>query len=339
MLELIFDYSLFLAKAVTVLVVALIILGFIISSLSQPNKTEGHLQILNLGKRYSNLHEEISAQIPSITSSTGEKPAPRRRWWHFKRKEADKTRPVAYILSFDGDLEASDLPSLRQEINSVLLAAQPQDEVLIKLDSPGGTVTGYGLVAAQLSRLTAANIPLTVAVDQVAASGGYLAACVANTIRAAPFALIGSIGVILQMPNFNRLLKKNAIDFEQITAGKHKRDISMFGEVGEPERQHAHERLAEIHQAFIAQVQEHRSEANLEQVRQGDVWLASEAQKLGLIDELGTSDDWLLARRNSHHLLALRWHSPKNWSQKWLPRSLTAISALLSLLPRRLGSK
>ncbi len=177
--------------------------------------------------------------------------------------------------------------------------------MLIRLESPGGVVSGYGLAAAQLQRIRDKNIPLTVCIDKVAASGGYLMACVANTIIAAPFAIIGSIGVVAQMPNFHRWLKKNNIDVELLTAGEYKRTLTLFGENTEKGRQKFQEDLEQIHSAFRHYVLENRSQLDIDKVSTGEHWLATDAFELRLVDKLATSDDYLIKKMADYQAFKL----------------------------------
>jgi hypothetical protein len=170
------------------------------------------------------------------SSGTGERPLTK-----FLLHQDDTAAPTSqqqqppqkkriFIARFPGDVQASQVDTLRQEVTGILLAAAAarqsddddmmQDEALIVLQSGGGTVTGYGLAAAQLQRLKSAGIPLTIAVEQVAASGGYMMACIADRIVASPFAVLGSIGVISDIPNVYERLKSEGIEFQTVTAGK-----------------------------------------------------------------------------------------------------------------------
>jgi serine protease SohB len=220
------------------------------------------------------------------------------------RKKAAKTEKPPdkriYVLDFKGDIGASAVKRLGREIDAVLTVARPgADEVVVRIDSPGGVVTGYGLAATQLTRLREAKVALTACVDQVAASGGYLMACVADRIVAAPFALLGSIGVVAQVPNLNRLLKKNDIDFEEMTAGEFKRSVSILGEITPAGREHFRGKLDATHEAFKSFVQRSRPGLDIAKVANGDAWLGREALDLGLIDELAASDDYLFRRRDA----------------------------------------
>jgi len=235
------------------------------------------------------------------------------------RKKEAKPDKRLYVLRFKGDITASSVGRLGREIDTVLSVARPGlDEVVTRLDSPGGTVTGYGLAAAELRRFVSAKIPLTVCVDQVAASGGYMMACVADRILAAPFALVGSIGVIAQVPNVNRLLKKNDIDFEEITAGEFKRTVSVFGEITDAGREHFRAKLDSTHDAFKRFVLASRPKVDIEKLGNGDVWLASEAVALGLVDELSTADDYLFRARQNARLYEVTMHARQGRLRQWL---------------------
>ena len=326
------DYALFVAKAGTVFVLVAILIGTLRSG--KRSYRQGFLHVESLSARYRNTSARLALKPeerqsgkdkgkgakskdsePDDVAQMQDEP----KGWRAKRRQSklEQQLPTVYVLDFVGDVRATQVASLREEVSATLAAAREGDEVLVRLDSGGGTVTGYGLVAAQLARLRQAELPLTVAINQVAASGGYLAACVADKLMAAPFAIIGSIGVILQMPNLNRLLQEHKVDYEQITAGRNKRHLTLFGEVGEPERERAREELDRIHKAFLDEVGRYRDKVDLKTVGEGDIWLAAEALELGLVDELGTSDDWLMARRKTHRLLQLKWR-PRKPLRSWL---------------------
>jgi serine protease SohB len=202
-------------------------------------------------------------------------------------------RKRVFVLDFKGDVRASAVAGLKEEITALLTVATSGDEVVVRIDSGGGTVHGYGLAAAQLHRLKSRGIPLTVTVDKIAASGGYLMACVADRILAAPFAIIGSIGVIMQLPNFNRVLKEHNVDFEQITSGKFKRTLTVFGENTEKGRAKIREEIAETHELFKAFVKDFRGDLDIEEISTGEHWYGIDALERKLVDLIQTSDDYL----------------------------------------------
>ena len=208
--------------------------------------------------------------------------------------EAEHARKRIFVLDFDGDVAAQGVESLREEITAVLSLAKPIDEVILKLQSPGGMVHAYGLAASQLQRIKDAKVRLTICVDNVAASGGYMMACLADRIVAAPFAIIGSIGVVVQLPNFHRVLKKNDVDFEVISAGEYKRTLSTFGEITEKGRSKVQEDVETIHELFKGWVKTHRPSVEIDKVATGETWVGSQAKERYLVDELNTSDAVLL---------------------------------------------
>ena len=199
-----------------------------------------------------------------------------------------------YVVDFNGSLDASEVKTLREAINLILATAESSDEVLIRLESPGGTVNGYGLCASELERLKAKKIHLTVAVDEIAASGGYLMGSVADKIIAAPFAYIGSIGVVVEFPNFNKVLKKYDVEYEQLTVGEYKRTISTWGENTDEAREHVKEQMTMIQKAFKQHVKKHRPNIDIDKIANGDHWLAQDALALGLVDEIKTSDEYIM---------------------------------------------
>ena len=200
-----------------------------------------------------------------------------------------------FVLNFDGDIRASAVENLREEISAIVQVARPADEVLLRLESSGGMVHTYGLAASQLKRLRSAGVRLTASVDEVAASGGYMMACVAEKIIAAPFAVIGSIGVVAQIPNFNRLLKEHNVDFELHTAGEYKRTLTLFGENTAAAREKFREELEDTHALFKTFVNDNRPQLDIAQVATGEHWYGTRAIERRLIDTIQTSDDYLLA--------------------------------------------
>jgi serine protease SohB len=233
-----------------------------------------------------------------------------------KKKKDDETRPTVYVLDFDGDLLATSVTSLREEVSAITAVAKPQDEVVVRLESPGGAVSHYGLAAAQLARLREKNVKLTVCVDRVAASGGYMMACVADRIVAAPFAIIGSIGVVAQVPNLHRLLKKHDVDFEEMTAGEFKRTVSVFGEITPKGRQKFIEQLDETHSLFKQFVKTNRPKLDVDQVATGEYWLARRGVELGLVDQLSTSDDYLIDRVKDANVYSVSFKPEHGWRQR-----------------------
>lgn len=242
-------------------------------------------------------------------------------------------RPRVFVLDFHGDIRASAVTTLREEISALLQVAGTSDEVVVRLESPGGMVHSYGLAASQLARVRSRGIRLTAVVDKVAASGGYMMACVADRVVAAPFAVIGSIGVVMQLPNFHRWLKDNNIDFELLTAGEHKRTLTLFGENSEPARSKAREELEETHRLFKEFIATYRPALELDRVATGEHWFASRALELGLVDELMTSDDYLLQRLDTHDVYTLSLQKPRPLLQRLAERFAEESRALRGRLP------
>jgi serine protease SohB len=283
------DYGLFLAQVLTVVVIVGAALLFVIAVAKRGGGDGEHLTV-------KHLNEELEKRADQVQRVLLDKPEFKQRIKARKREKkasAKADRRRVFVLDFKGDLRASATASLREEISAVLAVAREHDEVLLRLENSGGFVHEHGLAASQLSRLTSRGLRLTVAVDKVAASGGYLMACVADHLLAAPFAVIGSIGVIQQLPNFHRLLEEKGIDFEMITAGRYKRTLTMFGENTDEGRSKLKQELEDVHGLFKQEIAVRRPQVDLDSVATGEHWYGKQAHELKLIDEIGTSDDWL----------------------------------------------
>lgn len=315
-MEFLSEYGMFLAKAVTILAVVLAATAGIValSSRGAPGRTKEHLEVKNLNDKYRDTAQALrSAMLPPPLAKKAAKEEKKRLKTEAKqiKQKPETGRHRLFVLDFHGDIRASAVNALREEISAVLSVATADDEVLVRLESAGGMVHAYGLAASQLQRIKQHNIPLTVAVDKVAASGGYMMACVATRILAAPFAVLGSIGVITQLPNFHRLLKKNNIDFEQITAGDFKRTLTLFGENTDVARQKLRDEVEDVHTLFKAYVIEHRPLLDIERVATGEHWHGIRALDLKLIDELCTSDDYLMNASEKRDLFEVRFVAKK----------------------------
>lgn len=248
--------------------------------------------------------------------------------------ETPTERPRVYVLRFEGDIRASSVESLREEITAILTMARPeQDRAIVCLESPGGMVPSYGLAAAQLARLREAGMDLTVTVDRVAASGGYMMAAVGHRIVAAPFAVLGSIGVVAQIPNFHRWLTRNDIDIELLTAGEYKRTLTMLGENTDEGRKKFREQLEEAHELFKTFLTRYRPQLDLEQVATGEHWYGEQAREMGLADELRTSDDLLLELIREADVFELTYHRPQTLGR----RVTVAMEAFLERVLRSQG--
>lgn len=232
------------------------------------------------------------------------------------KKNTAQEKPKLWLLDFKGDISATQTQALREEVSLILSLIEKGDEVAVRLENPGGAVHEHGLAASQLLRFKDRGIPLTVLVDKVAASGGYLMACVADKILAAPFAIIGSIGVIAQLPNFNRWLEERGIDFEQVTAGKHKRTLTMFGKNTEEGREKLREEIEDIHALFKDQIVKYRPDLDIDSVSTGEYWYGARAIELGLIDEIITSDDYLANAKDNFDVYLTKLTKPQSFKEK-----------------------
>lgn len=301
------NYGIFVAKLLTLLIVLFALLGSIIM-LIQKSKEQPFglkLKIKKLNEHYGLVKELMCETILNKKQLKQELKAQKKL-----QKEAEKTdeyKSRLFVINFEGDIKASAVHAMRELITAILLIAKPEDEVLLRLESGGGLVNAYGLAASQLQRLKEANINLTIAVDKIAASGGYMMACVADKILAAPFAIIGSIGVIAQLPNFHRFLEKQHIDFEQITAGEYKRTLTLFGENTEKAREKLQEEVNDTQELFKSFINAHRPQVDINKVATGEHWFAKQAIDLALIDHLQTSDDYLLLANNHKAIYELHY--------------------------------
>ena len=307
------EYLLFAAKALTVvglcllpLVVALIVV--------RGARREGPQALLSI-ERLNDKLLDSQLQMESMLSSAKVFKQRLKAVKQARKAEADRPAPAEnrlFVCEFAGDLRAEAVSSLREEISAILSVAGPSDEIAIVLESAGGTMHGYGLAASQLHRVRDRGLRLTVVVDKVAASGGYMMACVADQIIAAPFAIIGSIGVVAQVPNFNRLLRKHDIDFELVTAGKYKRTLTMFGENTASGREKFQAEIDDAHALFKDFVGTHRPQLDIERVATGEYWFGTRALELGLVDRLATSDEYLSVAAQDRNVYQVRVKRPKS---------------------------
>ena len=329
-MEHLFEYLVFLGKAVTIVAAIIVVIVAIASAVArQRHSDDEYLEVKPLNKRFEKLREALDENLlPSAVLKQRHKRLQKEE--KAKRKaeakaakasggeRTEERRKHVYVVDFDGDIRASAVNQLREEVTAILQVAKATDEVVVRLESPGGMVHGYGLAASQLARIRDAGIPLVAAVDKVAASGGYMMACVANQIIAAPFAIIGSIGVVAQLPNFNKLLKQHNIDFEMITAGEHKRTLTVFGENTDADRQKMQQEINEAHDLFKGFIHQYRQQVDVDQVGTGEHWYGQQALDLQLVDRLTTSDDYLLAASKDADLYQLSFHGKKPLLEKLL---------------------
>ena len=342
-MEFLIEYGLFLAKVVTI-VVALVVLVTLLISARQPGPQgePGRLEVKHLNDAYEQVTKSLNqAMMSPEGQKAAQKAAKKTEKQRLKAEkaalkrssnEADpKALPISrvFVLNFDGDIEASAVSSLRQEVTAILAVASAEDEVLLRLESAGGVVHGYGLAASQLRRITKQGIKLTVSVDKVAASGGYMMACIADRIIAAPFAVLGSIGVVAQVPNFNRLLKSQKVDVELHPAGAHKRTLTMFGENTDEGRQKFRAELEEVHQLFKVFVRDNRPQVDIEVVATGEAWYGQRALEQQLIDEIQTSDEYLIEKMPTAAVYEIAYEIQQSKVEKLVKR----FAQLTTLIP------
>lgn len=321
------EYLLFLGKILTVVFAIVFVIGLlmlVMVKLSQKSRI--------VSRRLNDYYQELASGLRDELLPEEELKALEKQ-----RRQQNKERTKTglppgnrlFVLNFKGDMKASEVGALSQEISALLLAASPGDEVLIKIESPGGIVYSYGLAASQIERLRAAGLRVTAAVDRVAASGGYMMACVAHKIIAAPFSLVGSIGVVSQLPNFHRWLEKHNIDFEQLTSGQYKRTLTMFGENTEEGRKKVQEILDVTHEFFKNHVKHFRPQVDLAVVATGEYWFARQALDLHLVDVIQTSDDYILAAIKEREVIGVKFLAMRNPLERFMPQTRAQMNGLL----------
>lgn len=328
-MEFLLDYGLFLAKIATVVVAIVALLVVVKSVNGRSHGAKGELEITNLTEQHKDtlqqlehhIHDDAFLKARHKAEKKSEKAKHKAESKALKKAAKEgkleaKHEPHLFVLNFNGSIDAKEVTALREEVTAILAIAQPGDEVLLKLESGGGMVHGYGLASSQLDRLKAKEIKLTIAVDKVAASGGYMMACIADHLVSAPFAIIGSIGVIAQLPNFNKLLKKHDIEYEQLTAGEFKRTLTIFGENTDKAREKFKQELEETHGLFKDFIRERRPSLDVDSVATGEHWFGTHALKLGLIDDIKTSDDLIVEACQEKTVLAISYVQKKKLADK-----------------------
>ncbi len=352
MAEFFYEYGLFFLKALTFVVAVALILMAVVASASRTrgsggSKGEGHIEIKKYNEQLEDLKDSLSFSLldpAQQKEAEKEKKAERKATKKAAKSAAKiakkqrgsgetivptKTKPRLYVMDFDGDIRASEVDKLRREITAILTTATAEDEVVVRLESGGGMVTSYGLAASQLDRIRDKKIPLTICVDKVAASGGYMMACVADKLVAAPFAVLGSIGVVAQIPNVHRLLKELKIDFEMLTAGKYKRTLTVFGENTNEGRQKFIEDIERIHEQFKAYVGERRPQLDIEAVATGEIWSGKDTLDLHLADKLSTSDQYLIDACDEREVLLLSYKEKKKLMDRISLGAQNAVDGIL----------
>jgi serine protease SohB len=313
-LEFLIDYGSFLLKGVTLLVLLMIAVGIITSLKKGEAQERGKLEVNRLNDKYDHMHHQMSALLEN------KKAVKKTDKQKKKAKKAEAKvggrKATTFLVDFHGDMQAKQVARLREEISAILTIANDQDEVLVRVESGGGVIHGYGLAASQLDRVRKKGIKLTIAVDKVAASGGYMMACVGDKIIAAPFAILGSIGVVAQLPNINRLLKKHDVDVEMHTAGEYKRTLTMIGENTDEGRKKFVEDLQEAHELFKTFVAEHRPQVDIEKIATGEIWFGNQAIDNKLVDEVMTSDEYILTQLDEREVYEVRFTPKKSLSER-----------------------
>ena len=331
-MEFLANWGLFAVKLVTVLVFVFLLVSLLISLAMQAkahnedDKDKIKFKFTNLFNFYKDNVDKLDAVIDEFDESKSDK---EKKAYLKQKAKALKTEPQKlredkaerikkaeeqgefcpehlYVIDFDGDARASQVDELTKKVNLILAKATDKDEVIIKLTSPGGVVNGYGLCASQLERIRNKGINLVACVDTVAASGGYMMACVASKIVAAPFSYVGSIGVVAQIPNFNKVLKNHDVEYEQVTAGKYKRTLTMFGENTPEARDKFKQEITLIHNRFKAIVAKYRTKLDIENIATGEYWLAEDAKELNLVDQISTFDEYLQNRLDFTKVCAIK---------------------------------
>ena len=343
------EYGLFLLKVLTFLFATLAVI-FTIFMLGKGNRRgspKGHIEITKLNESIEDMSDalqKINLDPEALKQNLKEEKAERKAKAKADKqaaKEAKKKRgegttvvtepgkKSVFVIDFDGDIRGSQVSSMRKEISAILTTAEAEDEVVIRLESGGGMVTSYGLAASQLDRIVKKGIPLTICIDKVAVSGGYMMACVASKILAAPFAVVGSIGVVAQIPNFHRLLKDNKVDFELMTAGKFKRTLTMFGENTDEGREKFIEDIERIHDQFKGHVKLHRPKLDIESVATGETWSGNDAVEMNLVDDLLTSDEYLMQACEECDVYEVKYKEKKNVMERFGLAAQNSVDGLL----------
>tara|TARA_X000000950_G_scaffold3005_1_gene3140 strand:- start:1530 stop:2561 length:1032 start_codon:yes stop_codon:yes gene_type:complete len=335
-MDFLIEYGMFLAKALTIIISIGLVLSMVVSTSQKTNRGDdnGEIEILPLNIDF----EKTKNKLRIATVEESEKKIERKK---IKKESKNKnalnlkSKRRVYVVNFEGNIAASAVDNLREEITAILSVADKKDEIIVKLESSGGMVHSYGLASSQLDRIKKAKLKLTICVDKVAASGGYMMACVGDKIIAAPFAIVGSIGVVAQMPNFNKLLKKHDIDFELLTAGEHKRTLTLFGKNTDKGREKFIEELNETHELFKEYVLKRRPNVDINKIASGEIWFGSRAKELSLVDEISTSDEYICSCFNSAKVFEIKFVR----KQKLLQRVGGSVEASITRIAEKLWSR
>ncbi|NKF51752.1 protease SohB [Shewanella sp. WXL01] len=332
-MEFLSEYGMFLAKAVTVVVAILAVVIVTLASSIKQKSDKGELKLTDVSEQLEELTDGLKEEL--LTKKQFKAYQKQRKEEQKAQDKQEEARKKLFVVDFKGSIDAHEVASLREEVTAILTIADKDDEVLVNVESGGGMVHGYGLASSQLDRLRSADIPLSICIDKVAASGGYMMACVANKVYSAPFAIVGSIGVVAQLPNFNRLLKKHDIDYEQHTAGDFKRTLTVFGENTDEGRGKFQQELEETHVLFKEFVGKYRPDMDIAKVATGEHWYGQQAIELGLVDEIATSDDLLLKFAKTHQVLRIKYQTKKKLADKIAHGASLSINAIFNRLAER----
>ena len=322
----------FLAKAITIVVSIGLIIG-VFASVGQKTKKSGnkgnikvtrindHIDELRDALRVSVLDKDELKSIEKVEKKEAKESEKKKK--KLKKSDveegsndADAKHKKFFVLNFEGNIAADAVSSLREEITAVLSLATPRDEVIVRLESPGGMVHAYGLASSQLLRIKNQKIPLTICVDKVAASGGYMMACLADKLVAAPFSIIGSIGVLVQLPNFHRVLKKYDVDYEMISAGEYKRTLSHFGEITTKGKDKVQEDVENIHRIFKDWVKTYRPSIEIDSIATGETWVGTQAKDRYMVDEIKTSDECIIEACEESEVFEVEFEIKKSIQDK-----------------------
>ena len=337
MIEFLSEYGLFLAKAVTIVVAILMIISVAAATAQSRQRRDhkGEIQVTPLNDFYEDLRDALRHNVLD-KDELKEIEKARKKEEKEKKKHKDEPRKKRiFVLDFDGDVKASGVEEFAHEITAVLTMAEKQDEVVLRLESPGGQVHSYGLAASQLERFRQKEIPLTVCVDKVAASGGYMMACTASKILAAPFAILGSIGVVAELPNFNRILKKYDVDYDIYTAGEFKRTVTMLGENTDEGKKKFIEEIEETHVLFKDLIKRNRPSLDVDGVSTGEHWYGRQCLEKGLVDGIQTSDDYLYEASQESEIFEVAYEVKKSMADRL---GFAMEGALQRTLTRLLGT-
>ena len=331
-MEYLIEYGMFLARAATIVVAIVIVVGAIAAVGSKQKKAgkKGSLKVTRLNDHLDEIRDAMRDTVldkdhlklvykeekKQAKADQKDKKAKLKQEQKEEDGADDERKKRVYVLNFKGNIAADAGASLREEITAVLSMAEDKDEVILRLESPGGMVHAYGLASSQLLRIKNGKIPLTICVDKVAASGGYMMACLADKLVAAPFAIIGSIGVLVQLPNFHRVLKKHDVDYEQISAGEYKRTLSVFGEITQKGRDKVQEDVENIHDIFKSWVKDHRPSIEIDKISTGETWVGMQAKEKYMVDEIKTSDECLVEACNDAEVFEVEYEFKKTIQDK-----------------------